>query len=347
VPCATPLLALRERVGHAAGPPAAAGDAAEVAVAAAVLAAAAPVGVAAAVVAGPVVAGPADGLEVPQAVANAAMQVNAAPAIARRAVREDAVIASLSFCPGGSASRVTDMTSRGPPRLARSVPGNVSPVLTGTYRELFAAIAGCAAALTGLLFVAISVAPRDNTSGRPEVIRQIRAAASILAFTNALAVSLFGLVPGNNVGYAATSVAVIGILFTAAGTRSIVAAPSARHHLRGQLGLLALLLATFGFELGGGIDLLLNPGDIGAVGLVSYLLVASLIVGIARAWELVGDRETGIVASIAVLTGHDPSQGGGPSGPSAARVRRRLRSWRRRTSDPPDGHVSDADGPTP
>lgn len=78
-------------------------------VAAAVLAAL--VGVAAAVVAGAVVADPPDGLEVPQAVANAAMQVNAAPAIARRAVREDAVIASLSFCPGGSTSRVTGMTS--------------------------------------------------------------------------------------------------------------------------------------------------------------------------------------------------------------------------------------------
>ena len=33
-----------------------------------------------------------------------------------------------------------------------------------------------------------------------------------------------------------------------------------------------------------------------------------LIIGIARAWELVGDRATGIIASIAVLTGHDPTQ---------------------------------------
>lgn len=31
-----------------------------------------------------------------------------------------------------------------------------------------------------------------------------------------------------------------------------------------------------------------------------------MIVGIARAWELVGDRNTGIVASIAVLTRHVP-----------------------------------------
>jgi hypothetical protein len=94
-------------------------------------------------------------------------------------------------------------------------------VLTGAYRDLFPAIAECAAALTGLLFVAMTVAHRHSPSDRPVVIEQVRVAASILAFTNALAVSLFGLVPGNNAGYPATVLAVIGILFTAAGTRSI------------------------------------------------------------------------------------------------------------------------------
>ena len=36
-------------------------------------------------------------------------------------------------------------------------------------------------------------------------------------------------------------------------------------------------------------------------------MVSSLIVGIARAWELVGDRDTGVLASLAVLTGHEPT----------------------------------------
>jgi hypothetical protein len=35
-----------------------------------------------------------------------------------------------------------------------------------------------------------------------------------------------------------------------------------------------------------------------------------LIIGIARAWELVGDRDTGIIASIAVLSGRDPGHDG-------------------------------------
>ena len=76
-------------------------------------------------------------------------------------------------------------------------------MLTESYTDVFIAIATCAAGLTGLLFVAISVRPRASAAGRPAVIQQIRAASALLAFTNALAVSLFGVVPGNNAGYAA------------------------------------------------------------------------------------------------------------------------------------------------
>lgn len=214
---------------------------------------------------------------------------------------------------------------------------SVGPVLTGAYRELFATIAGCAAALTGLLFVAISVAPR-STSDRPEVIRQVRAASSILAFTSALAITLFGLIPRNNAGYAATVVGVIGILFTAAGARSILANPAARFYLWGQLSLIVLLLATFGSEFAAGIYLLLNPHATGSVGTLSYLVVASLLIGIARAWELVGDRDTGIFASIAVLTGHDPKT----ARPSSLRAPRIVRDyWNRRHPFPDPARPGD------
>ena len=122
-------------------------------------------------------------------------------------------------------------------------------MVTGTYRDLFVAIAGSAGALTGLLFVALSVAPRTPTGQRPDVIRQVRAAAALIAFTNALAVSLFGLVPNNEIGYPAAAFAVGGILFTLGGVRSILADPVARGRFQGQLGLIVLLLAAFGVEI--------------------------------------------------------------------------------------------------
>jgi hypothetical protein len=145
----------------------------------------------------------------------------------------------------------------------------------------------------------------------PAVIRQVRAAAALLAFTNVLAVSPFGLVPGNNVGYPAPVLSVIGILFTAATIRSILSSPSTLSERRRQLGLLILLVLIFGTELAEGIVLIAEPRAIVAVQVISNVLAASLLTGVARAWELVGDRHTNIAYSIATLTGHPP----GPAEP--------------------------------
>lgn len=196
-------------------------------------------------------------------------------------------------------------------------------LLTESIRELFTAVATCAAGLTGLLFVAISVGPREGVPGQPAVIQQVRAASALLAFTSALSVSLFGLVSVNSTGYAAITAGIIGILFIAASVRSIVASPdvSAEQALR-QSGLILILLLAFGGEVACGIGLLSkNTGVFGSTYL-SYVLIALLLVGIARAWELVGNRDTGVFASIAVLTGLDHHSatraGSGDSGDDGA-----------------------------
>jgi hypothetical protein len=175
-------------------------------------------------------------------------------------------------------------------------------MVSGTYEALFAAVAATAAALTGLLFVAISVSHTRPEQHGPKVIYEVRAAASLISFTSALAVALFGLVPGNHVGYPAAIVGVTGLFFTLAGLRSILVDPDARRERRHQVGLIILLLLTFGFELGTGIDLIMHPRDTAPLDILGNLLVASLLIGIARAWELVGDRDTGIIASITTLT---------------------------------------------
>lgn len=189
-------------------------------------------------------------------------------------------------------------------------------MVTGTYRDLFVAIATAAASLTGLLFVALSVAPRPRVGQQPDVIRQVRAAAALLSFTNALAVSVFGLVPQNHIGYPALVMGVIGVLFTLAGLRSIVADPAARARLWGQFGLIMLLLAVFGIELVSGIVLVAHPGKTGAIEWLGNILCACLIIGVYRAWELVGDRDTSIFSSIAALSGHERHLGGSVVGPA-------------------------------
>jgi hypothetical protein len=175
-------------------------------------------------------------------------------------------------------------------------------VITSTTREFLIALVGAAASLTGLLFVAISVAPRDGTDGGPLVIRQIRAAAALLAFVNCLAVALFGLQPGISIRYPAVVLGVTGIFFTAAATRTILSSPTTVGQRRGQLSLLNLLLLIFGTELVCGIILLGDSRSQTALDVLCGALVCSLLVGIARAWELVGDRNVGVFTSIGLLT---------------------------------------------
>jgi len=180
---------------------------------------------------------------------------------------------------------------------------------TSSYPEFFESVAASSAALTGLLFVALTVTQRNNRETAPEVIKQIRAGAALVAFVNPLVISLYALSPGTGIRWPAAIAGGSGLLFTAAATRSILASPTTTGHRLGQLGLLNLLVLIFGAELVCGIVLIVNSHRPTPVNIIADALVASLLVGIARAWEFVGSWDTGIVASIAVLAnrGQDKS----------------------------------------
>ena len=180
-------------------------------------------------------------------------------------------------------------------------------VLTADYREFYSTIAASAGALTGLLFVAISAAPRRDPDAGPAVIQQVRAAAALVAFSNALAISVFALVPEGSVRYPAVVVGLGGILFTAAGTRSILSSPETTGRRLQQLAPAGLLLLISGTELIAGVALLADSRRSTPLQLISYAVAASLFVGVARAWELVSARDTGILASLAVLSRHAPN----------------------------------------
>lgn len=159
--------------------------------------------------------------------------------------------------------------------------------------EFFVACGGVAGALIGLLFVAISVSP-GRISG-PDALesQRIRAASALTAFVNALVVSLFALIPDDSLGWAATVVAIVGLLSVTDALIGLVSVRRTQPPALRDATFLVGLVAIFGFQLVNGIRLIHHPNASAAIDTICILVVVCFLVGVARAWELVGGPTLG------------------------------------------------------
>ncbi len=176
--------------------------------------------------------------------------------------------------------------------------------------DFFVASAGVAGALTGLLFVAISVsAERLAKAEAAGQVHRVRAYAALLAFNNALAVSLFALVPGEKIGMTATVVACLGLVFVLASLLSLARLRDVRLATARDAVFLAGLVVVFAYQLAAGLDVIGRPGDSGSVDTIAILVVVCFLIGIARAWELIGGPSIGLGHEVAALVRGDERAG--------------------------------------
>jgi hypothetical protein len=159
---------------------------------------------------------------------------------------------------------------------------------TASAHEFFAACASVAGALIGLLFVAISVAPERILGPEASDVHGVRAAATLTAFTNALTVVLFGLIPGFNAGNAAVVIAIIGLLFIGGALLRLLPGWRAGQVRLLDLTFLAGLLVVFVIQLIAGIGLDRHPADRDDLQILCVLVIVCFLIGIERAWGLVG-----------------------------------------------------------
>jgi L-asparagine transporter-like permease len=174
-------------------------------------------------------------------------------------------------------------------------------VVPAGLHSFFAASAGVAGALVGLLFVAITVAQERLTAEDAAQVHRVRASAALTAFINALTVSLFALVPGDQVGGAALVVGLLGLLFVLASLLSLVRVRRSQpRELRDAL-FLAGLAITFGLQFVYGLLVIIHPHDTGSVDGIAILVIVCFLVGIARSWELVGGPSIGLSGELTAL----------------------------------------------
>jgi hypothetical protein len=193
-----------------------------------------------------------------------------------------------------------------------------------SYHEFFAAAAGVAGALVGLLFVAVSVTMERMEEQGETQIHRIRAATALTAFSNALVVSLFALIPGVNLGWPAFWLGVVGALFVIGALLSMFRLGLRRPaELRGAVFLIGLIVVLV-FQFSAGLRLI---NDHGAYETISILVVVCFVIGVSRSWELIGGPSIGIFHEVFVFgRAHKPGaatngaegHGSADAGPSDA-----------------------------
>lgn len=158
-----------------------------------------------------------------------------------------------------------------------------------SIHDFFLASGGVAGALIGLLFVAISVtAGRLAEAKAGAQLHRVRAAGALTAFTNALTVSLLALIPGHKIGPAALAVAAGGLVFVTAALLSLIRRRQVRPGTLHDVLFLLALDVTFVIQLIQGAEVIAQPAGTGAVNTIAVLVIACFLIGIARAWELIG-----------------------------------------------------------
>jgi hypothetical protein len=167
-------------------------------------------------------------------------------------------------------------------------------VIPDGFHDFFVASAGVAGALIGLLFVAISVAPERLLAADAQQSHRVRARTALTAFTNALTVSLFALIPDLHIGWTAAIVALVGLFFVAGSLLSLVRVRRSQPDALRDGSFLVGIAVVFVVQLVAGLHLVADHGARGSVTTLCVLVVVCFLAGIARSWELIGGPSIGL-----------------------------------------------------
>jgi hypothetical protein len=179
-------------------------------------------------------------------------------------------------------------------------------MVTAEFQTFFLASVGASAALIGLLFVSVSIAPERVFGQESDGVRQAQALSAFTALANVFFISLMSLIPDITFGLVVAIVSIPAFLQTLALLRHL------RNWRAGQLLARGLILfvasgVIYGYEFALGIGMWRDPSDKAALISLTFVLIGAYGAGLGRAWELLGAPRTGIVPSLwAVLTSLRP-----------------------------------------
>jgi hypothetical protein len=175
--------------------------------------------------------------------------------------------------------------------------------------SFFTASVGAGAALIGLIFVAVSIAPERTVMAGAPLERQTVAASAFSALLNAFFISLFALIPGVSLGWVTVTMSILGLWTTAHQGWSLLKHPTGWQSTIRRVFLILVSMTVYGFELYVATILIKAPSDPYAAFSLATLVAVAYGLGLTRAWQLLGARRFSLANWLNPLQDVDAQQG--------------------------------------
>ncbi len=166
----------------------------------------------------------------------------------------------------------------------------------GDYTNFFLSSTTVAGALTGLLFVAVSLAPDRLLGERASQQQRSVAASAFTALLDAMWISLVGLRPGNGLPKASLVLGLLGAGSTLALMVRLHQARSRERLSRRWPFLMGFIVVLYSVQV---VTAFTASSAAQAPSAAATLVMVLFGVGIARSWELLGLRAGGLGAELA------------------------------------------------
>lgn len=188
-------------------------------------------------------------------------------------------------------------------------------MVPASFAAFFSASASASAALLGLLFVSISISPEEKITANADVEKRISAYAALNSLINAFFISLAALLPmPSNFGVPVVIFGVISITITLQNGFELLRSHQSKSSILRRILLTVLNLLTYIAQCYYGFQLINYPKDPSPVSSLTALLLVIYVLGIERAWQLLGGmRRTPITKLIHNHQKADQPDGSTPS----------------------------------
>src|SRR5579863_4265549 len=164
------------------------------------------------------------------------------------------------------------------------------------YFTFFMTAAGAGAALIGLLFVAISLAPQRTVQPGAPVVARVISSSTFTALFIGFLISLGAVLPHWNIGILTLILSLMGVINSLSqGWLMLRPWPSWQNVVR-RMWLITVSLYLYVQTFIRAIQLLMTPNQEGLVFTIGGLLMGIYSIALLRAWELLGVQRTGLLA---------------------------------------------------